>query len=1452
MLISVASEFSKKFRSIGANINDISSKVSTLTKTIPSTDGIGDNSVGTDALSSGSVDNASIASQSITADKLDVSSISSPGSNQRIPAPLNSIEYWSPVLIENSALHTEPYFKDIKIRNVSVDTNGLTFSPERATPLAITNAGLENGVVTLTTNVAHSYEAGDTITISNLPSPFTGVWTISEVPSTTTICYQLSKFNETPVNYKIGEEVAGTVSIGGEIKKVASRSCINGVASLSLQNMFNFESTASQDDNTFDGHGYSVGYIIEVTGLGSPYDGSHIITDVPADQPSILRYNITDRQIETFSTAIPLTSALGDGSSITYTYSNDGAKTTTATGSLGAFTLTVASATGIILGMTAIATGITEGSIVTAISGTTITIDQAITTALSTTAITFSGLATTLDFYTNEPVTITGFTDTGYNKTGAIDIVGSNLFTVLGTYDTLNTPATAGSPQVIVAHVKVDAEARLFLTGKTKVPDSRSISVSWVTDNNPINMYFVCWLTNQTGTNTEPRLIPIDETLDVSISKLQGVNNYYWEIPVDVEKYALLAEVLPGKNPVLLKEAYVFEAIGDQDQKTEHISRVSITNNVATIYTATTHPYATGDVVQMFGLESANSALVGTPYVVDLVSADSTAFTVNTVNLSNTSDYVAVSGTVIGGVNKSTVTVTTEGIAVNSAVGGGDGQISILPEKDQSLSITGTQYAGDPASLDTTVDIGVQQPVITLAPDGSGKFNAVDSNYFILDGNDLIGTFANATYNGYPYNELSTANTDAGEIELTNSYLNRLARGVVYESYWHYDTNTVYTIPNTTPSVVVASGKFKLNKDRSVLFVVSSGGLYANNPTDLPINYTLELGTGPLTLGGVSTWNMRSIVGAGQVNSISLEPQTFDVLSNGSEFAQANIDGVRISKTTAVTGFTATLASTSTSQIVITNANTINGGTRSLWIGQEITKTSGTGTFASYSNVYVTSIINTTAFTIGTYSGIALNHSVAGAIVFSSVATPIVGIRSSNQMSGLEMDWQTYIDRNLVAPVGVTGLGFPYDGYWKPIDVSPPTVSAAYESNVIYYPLLGNAVALSETTDNVTFAVTSATSGNNKINVNSTANIYPGFRVTKANGTGNINTFTRVVSVDRVNNTINVYPSITTTGTMNLTAVTFSTVPSTQIGKATRGLNAQISDGTMPYDTDVYWSLNIWTSAGRVPKPADSSYTLTSHSSPLYKGNGMLQVLDMGQAKGSGQWNPNDELTWDFDGSLPRGKIGSQSIKYDSGSYTVPSTSTGTNTIGSITVSADQSAYYDGYGRGTGTSDPYAYKYSLYQGNPGTASGTKKSAVRFPVLSLPSGATITKAELYLRNRHSYYSSGLTVYIGAHLDANLESSSGTNSQTNANTAPTGIDFTGDTDTFSTHFDKGQGKWVTLPDTWYSSIASGTVRGVLIGLTGVTNTWYNAIANYGYFDGNSMADEPQLRVTYKYEI
>ena len=176
-------------------------------------------------------------------------------------------------------------------------------------------------------------------------------------------------------------------------------------------------------------------------------------------------------------------------------------------------------------------------------------------------------------------------------------------------------------------------------------------------------------------------------------------------------------------------------------------------------------------------------------------------------------------------------------------------------------------------------------------------------------------------------------------------------------------------------------------------------------------------------------------------------------------------------------------------------------------------------------------------------------------------------------------------------------------------------------------------------------------------------------------------------------------------------------------------------------------------------------------------------------------------------------------------------------------MSASDSAYYDNYGKGVGTNIPYSYLYYLYQGNPGDASGAKKSAVLFPAFDFTgktSGLTITKLEVYLRNRHSYNSNGLTAYITAHNDASLGSSLPV-----ASTACSVV---------TTIFTKGQGKWVTLPSSWHDNFDSnGTCRGILLGITNpntTPDTYYEDIDNYGYFDGINLDDAPRIRVTYRY--
>jgi hypothetical protein len=191
----------------------------------------------------------------------------------------------------------------------------------------------------------------------------------------------------------------------------------------------------------------------------------------------------------------------------------------------------------------------------------------------------------------------------------------------------------------------------------------------------------------------------------------------------------------------------------------------------------------------------------------------------------------------------------------------------------------------------------------------------------------------------------------------------------------------------------------------------------------------------------------------------------------------------------------------------------------------------------------------------------------------------------------------------------------------------------------------------------------------------------------------------------------------------------------------------------------------------------------------------------------------------------------------------------------SVTANTTGTAYYDGNGIGdAGTGDPYANEQSIYQGNPGTASGTKKSHVGFAAISTLvalnnaniytntapySGFAITKIEVYLRNRHSYSGSGLSAKIGFTSDGTVGSSIAT--------ADNGYTPT------SSSFSKGQGKWVTLPSAWHSGINGAGSWGILLGLIDDNpDTYDSTLANYGYFDGYYQSDRPRVRLTYTYNV
>ena len=775
------------------------------------------------------------------------------------------------------------------------------------------------------------------------------------------------------------------------------------------------------------------------------------------------------------------------------------------------------------------------------------------------------------------------------------------------------------------------------------------------------------------------------ESTNVSSTAVSPVVEITSDDSISATEYAIYLEVSAGSDTLLLKSAKAFEVIGYGAKAPlyANVNNSVLTNNVATLTTSEVHEFKENSSVVVSN--------VGSPY-------DGTHIIIggNNAPTSNTFSYGLINANV------------ASAVANGKAVAYDGRQHSELTPDGLRLYEPNGALAVDLTTAGTSVfNIYKNSNVVaSIDTDGNATFANIDADKYVLNGTDLVGTFADAEFNGFAYNKFNTANV--GEIEVNNSYLNWLARGVIYEGYSVLGRNFTLTTSNTY--YTLASGYFKVEANRSYSLQLDFGSIFVNNQSNAVVNTVLKMGTAPLIVGGVETFYLRSIVGTGTATTLGTKASQFD--SVGSALPQVRVIGKRIQ-----------------------------------------------------SNV-VTLLLED-----NTYSGVNA---------------------STNNI------------------IGVTGVGYPYDGYVT------ATATNLYTSNTVSYSLIGTRMN-ADSTSNSRAVTTNLVAGSKTVVVANTAGLYTGFPLTKVSGTG---AFGSSAVVNVVTNTTHFTTNVNhaTSGSMTFSVVPFIDTSSSTTAKVAPELS--ITAGTLPPNTPIYYTIEMSCITPNV------NVSVSYSSYPANTSTTMFSVIDIGQAK-QNSWTAMDDLG--------RTAVGSTASEFGgSGSgYTVRETKT---------VNANESAYYDNYGKGTGTSDPYAYRYSLYQGNPGTASGTKKSAIGFPAFGLPSGAVVEKAELYLRNRHSYYSSGLTCYIGAHIEDTLGS-----------TVPTQVSNTFTSTTVSAHFDKGQGKWVDVTN-WATQIASGALKGFLIGLTSGTNTWYSALAQYGYFDGvnptSSTEDFPRLRITYRY--
>lgn len=736
----MASNRSRKFRSITGRISEIDKQLGSVNRNLQSTaNGLGTDAVSSDSLLSESVGSDAIQIESITADKIAPSVFESASSGiQRVPNPLTSVDYWNSAIYGNITGFSNAYFANKENKNVEATEQGVLFSPEANSSLPISKTQLlEGGIVLITTDSAHGYEVGDYITVTNLDSPFDGEWVITIVPSVTTMCYSINQYEESSTNLDTGAYIVvgedEDEDISGYKHSVVRKSFIDGVATLTLIDETDTTATSST-------HGYEVGYVINVSGLGSPYDGTHKITYVATDKSAVIQYRPDNSTIEEFVPSIALTSAWGNGTNITYD-SDD-------------------------------------------IHGISL----------------------------NQIVKITGFSTGGYNLTGRVNgVYGSGSTFTIPSATTTASPDTGGTYSCLNASVSVEADAVLFLTGKNPVPSSRSVVISWVS-NNPIKFYAVVW---QSSTPDFPLFTEIDAEISGDVSYLPGLNNYAWEIPEGIDYYAVYAEVLPGSPEALLKECYVFESVGDSNKKVEKIVNASVeavanSANKVTLYTSSTHPYNVDDTILLSGMETISDTLnkkftvsavaddkksfsVSVPVVNMSVATTSASFTVNTNPVYNdvtgATSNLDVSGKIYVGQPFTSSNVTALPNSTVTAIE------SVINDVVVKTGLVATLVSGNnTVTLTTGNTEGIYSGQILLKTSGTGAFVTTGTSFVdtVINSTSFTATATHATSGS------TTFNTAARTITQSSFRVDNVSAGT------NSSVNLSFYLPNTESTSAIA------------------------------------------------------------------------------------------------------------------------------------------------------------------------------------------------------------------------------------------------------------------------------------------------------------------------------------------------------------------------------------------------------------------------------------------------------------------------------------------------------------------------------------------------------------------------------------------------------------------------------------------------------------------------
>lgn len=131
-----------------------------------------------------------------------------------------------------------------------------------------------------------------------------------------------------------------------------------------------------------------------------------------------------------------------------------------------------------------------------------------------------------------------------------------------------------------------------------------------------------------------------------------------------------------------------------------------------------------------------------------------------------------------------------------------------------------------------------------------------------------------------------------------------------------------------------------------------------------------------------------------------------------------------------------------------------------------------------------------------------------------------------------------------------------------------------------------------------------------------------------------------------------------------------------------------------------------------------------------------------------------------------------------------------------------------------------------------TYNGKAKTWYTFNLGSITgalAGATITKVQVYLNNNHTWYNAGATACIGWDNKTSFGSTAG-------DPGGSGVDAA------ESHFNEGQGKWVTVPNSFGTNFRDGNATTIVL--------WRNSnnLGYYAIFAGANQSGPCQLKISY----